>query len=107
MSFHERPAVTVAANVTVADGRVLEARVAVGSVGVTPKRAHGAEQALVGTDALAPAADELAACAEAAAQEAEPVADSNGSVVYKRQLVRVLTGRCVSEALAAAASQTG
>ncbi len=106
MSFHERPAITVAANVTVADGRVLEARVAVGSVGVTPKRARGAEQALVGTDALAPGADQLAACAEAAAQEAEPVADSNASVVYKRQLVRVLTGRCVSEALAAAVSQT-
>ena len=103
MSFHERPAITVAANVTVADGRVLEARVAVGAVGVTPKRARAAEQALVGTDALAPSAERLAACGEAAAQEAEPVADSGGSVVYKRQLVRVLTGRCVSEALAAAA----
>jgi carbon-monoxide dehydrogenase medium subunit len=105
MSFHERPAITVAANVTVADGRVLEARLAVGSVGVTPKRARAAEQALVGTDALAPSAERLAACGEAAAQEAEPVADSNGSVVYKRQLVRVLTGRCVGEALAAAAGR--
>jgi len=105
MSFHERPAITVAANVTVADGRVLEARVAVGSVGVTPKRARAAEQALVGTDALAPSAEQLAACGEAAAQEAEPVADSGGSVLYKRQLVRVLTRRCVSEALAAAAGR--
>ncbi len=103
MSFHERPAITVAANVTVSDGRVLEARVAVGSVGVTPKRAHAAEQALIGTEALSPGADRLVACGEAAAQEAEPVADSNGSVEYKRQLVRVLTARCVGEALAAAA----
>jgi aerobic carbon-monoxide dehydrogenase medium subunit len=102
MSFHERPAITVAANVTVSDDRVLEARIAVGSVGVTPKRTHAAEQALVGTDALTPG-DRLAACGEAAAQEAEPVADSNGSVEYKRQLVRVLTARCVGEALAAAA----
>ena len=86
---------------------MLEARLAVGSVGVTPKRARGAEQALVGTDALAPSTDQLDAAAEAAALEAEPVADSNGSVEYKRQLVRVLTGRCVSEALAVAARQAG
>ena len=102
MSFHERPAITVAANVTVTDGRVLEARLAVGSVGVTPKRARGAEQTLVGIDALAPSTEQLDACGEAAAEEAEPVADSNGSVIYKRQLVRVVTRRCVSEALAAA-----
>jgi len=104
MSFHERPAITVAANVTVADGTVRDARLAIGSVGVTPKRAPGAEQALIGTDALAPSPGQLEACGEAAAQEAEPVADSNGSVLYKRQLVRVLTRRCVSEALAAAAA---
>jgi carbon-monoxide dehydrogenase medium subunit len=107
MSFHERPAITVTANVTVRDGAVLEARVAVGSVGVTPKRVREAEQALVGLDALAPNTDQLAAAAQAAALEADPVADSNGSIEYKRQLVRVLTGRCVSAALPLAASPTG
>jgi carbon-monoxide dehydrogenase medium subunit len=106
MSFHERPAITVTANVTVRDGAVLEARVAVGSVGVTPKRVREAEQALVGLDALAPSPDQLAAAAQAAALEADPVADSNGSIEYKRQLVRVLTGRCVSAALPLAASPT-
>jgi CO/xanthine dehydrogenase FAD-binding subunit len=102
MSFHERPAITVAANVTVREGVAVEARVAVGSVGVTPKRARDAERALIGLEALAPSRQQLEACGDAAAQEAEPVADANGSVEYKRQLVRVLTARCASAALAAA-----
>jgi carbon-monoxide dehydrogenase medium subunit len=102
MSFHERPAITVAANVTVREGVAVEARVAVGSVGVTPKRARDAERALIGLEALAPSREQLEACGDAAAQEAEPVADANGSVEYKRQLVRVLTARCASAALAAA-----
>jgi carbon-monoxide dehydrogenase medium subunit len=104
MSFHERPAITVAVNVTVRDGAVAEARVAIGSVGVTPGRAREAERALAGLDALAPSRDQLEACAEAAAREAQPVADANGSVEYKRQLVRVLTGRCVRDALVEAVS---
>jgi aerobic carbon-monoxide dehydrogenase medium subunit len=101
MSFHERPAITLAANVTVRDGVVLEARVAVGSVGVTPERLSEAEQALVGLDALAPSPEQLAAAAEAAALACQPAADANGSVEYKRQLVRVLTARCVRAALPA------
>jgi aerobic carbon-monoxide dehydrogenase medium subunit len=83
----------------------VEARVAVGSVGVTPIRAREAELALTGIEALTPPDDRLAACAEAAAHEAQPVADSNGSVEYKRQLVRVLTGRCVRKALAEAVAR--
>ena len=40
MSFHERPTITVAAHIAVEEGTVREARIAVGSVGVTPKRAR-------------------------------------------------------------------
>lgn len=100
MSFHERPAVTVAARVEVADGAVVSARLAVGSVGVAAQRLPEAEQALVGA-----AVDRLDGrqCGEVAAGEARPVADSNGSVEYKRQLVRVLVGRAVSDATARAA----
>ena len=104
MSFHERPAVTVAANLTLRDGAVADARVAVASIGLRAQRAHAAEEALAGLDALAPDPAVLAAVAEAAANECEPVADSNGSVDYKRQLVRVLTARCVSDALAGASA---
>ncbi len=99
MSFHERPAITLAANVEVADGSVTGARLAVGSIGVGPQRLASAETALQGIEAAEPRKADLVACGEAAAAEAEAVADSNGSVEYKRQLVRVLVERCVTEAL--------
>ena len=91
MSFHERPAITVAANVAVPDGAGRAARVAVGSVGVAPSARRGAEQALTGSTRARRSAERLAAAARPRRAEAEPVADSNGSVEYKRQLVRVLT----------------
>ena len=102
MSFHERPAITVATSVTVRDGAVVDARVVVGSVGVAPTRAAGAERALAGIDAAAPARERLAQAGEAAAAEVEPVADSGGSIEYKRQLAKVLVERCAREALAGA-----
>jgi carbon-monoxide dehydrogenase medium subunit len=98
LSLHERPAVTVTCLAHVDEGRVSSARVAVGSVGNRPQRALDAEAALVGAapDSLdAP----LSAAAEAAAETAEPVEDANGSVEYKRQLVRVLVGRCARAAV--------
>jgi len=102
MSFHERPAITVAAHVAVAGGRVAEARLAVGSVGVAPVRAAAAEEHLAGLDAARPDPSALAAAGVAAAEASSPVADSNGSIEYKRHLVGVLTGRVVDEAIAAA-----
>ena len=104
MSFQERPAITVAVRVELEDGRVRSARIAIGSVGVRPMRPGDAEAALAGLDALAPDDGALARAGDAAAQECEPVADANGSVEYKRQLVRVLTARCAREALAGASA---
>ena len=46
----------------------------------------------------------MTAAAEAAAAAAEPVEDGNGSVEYKRQLVRVLVTRCVRTAVERARS---
>ncbi len=100
LAFHERPAITVAVCVSVQDGAVSAARVAVGSVGVAAQRLVRVEESLVGMDAGAPRDEALSLCAETAATEASPVEDSNGSVDYKRQLVRVLTARCVRDALA-------
>ena len=98
MSLYERPAVTVTCLVRLNGGALADARLAVGSVGNRPFRASDAEAALVGT-----AAEELdgplASAAEAAAAQSEPVEDANGSVEYKRQLVRVLTKRCVRNAV--------
>ncbi len=102
MSFRERPAITVAANVTVRDGVLTDARLVVGSIGLAPQRMEAAEHELVGLEAGAAGNGRLARCADAAAEESQPVQDSNGSVEYKRQLVRVLIGRCVGEAIARA-----
>jgi carbon-monoxide dehydrogenase medium subunit len=108
MSFQERPAITVAVLVSLSDGAVDSARVAIGSVGPRVIRATRAEQLLTGAD-LSAGVDEtsdadavIRTAAEAAAAESGPVADSNGSVEYKHQLVRVLTDRCTRQAAALA-----
>jgi carbon-monoxide dehydrogenase medium subunit len=96
LSFHERPAATVACVVRVEDGTIAEARIAVGSVGARPVRAASAAHALVGK----PVGDAgvLAEAAALAAEAAEAVEDANGSVEYKQQLVRVLVERCFRDA---------
>jgi aerobic carbon-monoxide dehydrogenase medium subunit len=101
MSLHERPAVTVTCVARVDDGQVSSARLAVGSVGNRPQRVLDAEAALVGAPADGLDGRE-SAVAEAAAEAADPVEDANGSVDYKRQLVRVLVKRCVRSAVAQA-----
>jgi aerobic carbon-monoxide dehydrogenase medium subunit len=103
MSLHERPAVTITCLAHVADGQVSSARVAVGSVGNRPQRALEAESALVGA-AAGEIRARVSAAAEAAAAAADPVEDANGSVEYKRQLVRVLVARCARAAVERAGS---
>ena len=100
LAFQERPAVTVSCLVRLEAGRVAEARLAVGSVGVVPVRVHEAEEALLGS----PGDDAIEAAGVAAAEASAPVADANGSVEYKRNLVRVLVGRTFRDALARAAA---
>ena len=98
LSFHERPAATVACAVRVAEGTVVEARIAVGSVGARPVRAGAAEARLAGTptgDSVA-----LAEAAALAASASEAVEDANGSAEYKTELVRVLVERCFGDATA-------
>jgi aerobic carbon-monoxide dehydrogenase medium subunit len=102
MSFNERPAITVAANVTVRDGAIAAARLAVGSIGVAAQRLTAAEECLQEVDARNPRTAQLGPCLGLAGREAQPVADANGSVEYKRQLVHVMVERCVREALAQA-----
>jgi aerobic carbon-monoxide dehydrogenase medium subunit len=96
ISFRERPAITVATRLDIRDGVIADARVAVGSVNVRPVLVRAADDLLRGAE---PGAVDVAAFGEAASDEAEPVADLNGSVDYKRQLVRVLTARTLAAAL--------
>jgi carbon-monoxide dehydrogenase medium subunit len=96
ISFRERPAATVAVCLELAGGVISSARVAVGSVNVRPVLLQTADELLRGAEA---ASVDLDAVGKAASAEAEPVADLNGSVEYKRQLVRVLTARTLAAAL--------
>lgn len=98
-AFHERPAATVSVLARVAAGEIAEARVAIGSVGLQPVRAAEAERLLVGlqADDLDPAV--LRAAGEAAATASEPDDDANGSAEYKANLVAVLVGRALRQAV--------
>ena len=97
-AFHERPAATVSAWVHVAEGRVADARVAVGSVGIVPVLVAGVAERLGGQDPNALDEATLAALALAGADTAEPVSDSNGSDEYKHALVQTLIARAVRDA---------
>lgn len=99
-SFHERPAATVACLVRAEAGRIAEARIAVGSVGAVPVRVPDAERDLVGADLALVDGAVVDAAGTLAADAADPVEDANGSAEYKRDLVRVLVGRCLREAAA-------
>jgi carbon-monoxide dehydrogenase medium subunit len=96
---HERPAATVSALVQVTEGRVRAARLAVGSVGIRAVLVEGVEAALVGQAANDLDGEVIASLGRAAADAAEPVADSNGSADFKAALVATLVRRAVTEAV--------
>ncbi len=93
--------VGVASQVTVANGRCVKARIALASVAPTPVHATAAEQALEG-QALTPEVIERAA--GLAVEAARPINDQRGSVEYRKHLVRVLTRRTLTTALARASA---
>jgi carbon-monoxide dehydrogenase medium subunit len=96
LAFHERPAATVACTVRAVGGTVVEARIAVGSVGARPLRAFAAEAMLAGKPVGDPTV--LAEAAALAAAASEATEDANGSAEYKTELVRVLVERCFRDA---------
>jgi carbon-monoxide dehydrogenase medium subunit len=96
-SFHERPAATVTVALRKERDRIVDARIAVGSVGPRAVGVTAAAAALLGKGA-----EDVEALLEAgalAAEQSDAVEDANGSVEYKQQLVRVLVQRCVMSAL--------
>jgi carbon-monoxide dehydrogenase medium subunit len=101
-AFHERPAATVSASVTVQDDRVRDVRIAVGSVGVMPVVVPDTGL-VIGQPAGAIDPDVLTQVGRAGANASEPVSDSNGSDDYKHSLVQTLIGRAVLEAAERAA----
>ena len=89
----------VAVQLRLEGGKVAEAGVALTNVGLTVIRAADAEKALIGSDGGDAA---LEAAGAAAAEAAEPMADARGSEAYKRAVVRTLTFRAASKAIARA-----
>ncbi|HEX2440159.1 MAG TPA: xanthine dehydrogenase family protein subunit M [Methylomirabilota bacterium] len=85
-----------------AAGTVENAGIGLTNVGLTPIKATAAEAALRGQRLDATTIKHAAAQAAAAAQPAE---DLRGSVEYKRDLIRVLTGRALRRAAERAAGQ--
>jgi carbon-monoxide dehydrogenase medium subunit len=87
--------VNVAISLTLEDGKVSRARVALGAVAPTVMRAFAAERLLVGgtpSDAL------LRKAAEEASEEARPITDVRSTAAYRRRLVSVLVRRTLVQA---------
>jgi carbon-monoxide dehydrogenase medium subunit len=93
---------TVSVAVVVTPGRgntCQEVRIALGSVGMTPVHAVQAETRLRGRPLTQ---DNIRACADAAADEVDPLDDYRGSASYKREMAQVFTQRAINQALAGA-----
>ena len=91
--------VGVASQVTLSNGVCGKARIALASVAPIPVRAEAAERALEGQPLTA---DRIAEAARLAVDAARPISDQRGSADFRRHLVRVLTNRTLTRALARA-----
>jgi len=96
----ERPSVGVAVALTLDDGHVADARIAVGCVGPIPRRMREAEAELRGR-ARSDTAAALATAGQIAGRAADAITDLHGSAEYKEHLVGVLLRRAWDQALAA------
>jgi CO/xanthine dehydrogenase FAD-binding subunit len=85
----------VAVTLTVSDGVIAEARIAMTGVGPVPKRASEAEALLKGRQPEAALVDQMKAAVRA---DASPETDLHASAAYRRHLVGVLAGRAVAAA---------
>ena len=91
--------VAVAAIVTLDGDRCREARIALGSVGVTPLRGRAAERLLSGERVSQRL---LEAAGEAVKAAVDPLSDHRGSAAYKRDMAAVMVGRALAQAWEAA-----
>ncbi|HLY64991.1 MAG TPA: xanthine dehydrogenase family protein subunit M [Chloroflexota bacterium] len=94
---------SAAAIVTLSDGRIGQARLALGGVGPTPLRATAAEECLRGSR---PTPDVLAQAGELAAAAADPSGDVHGSAEYRRKMAGVFARRALELALERAGNES-
>jgi len=93
--------VGVASQLTLANGVCTKARIALAAVAPVPVRATAAEQSLEGQPVTP---DRIARAADLAVEVARPISDQRGSAEFRRHLVRVLTRRTLTSALARASA---
>jgi carbon-monoxide dehydrogenase medium subunit len=89
----------VAVQVSLDNGTIEQAGIALTAVGPTNLRAHAAEEALRGAE---PTGEAIAEAARLAAEAASPSDDVRGSAEYKRNVIRVFTERGLRTAVDAA-----
>ena len=89
--------------VTLEDGAVSAARIAITSLAPTVRRVPGAEAALIGTPGHRAAAELAAAAAASAAQ---PIDDVRAAADYRRAMAQVITRRVIEAAVARARGET-
>ncbi len=92
----------VAVQVTLSNGNIGEAGIALTGVGPINIRATAAEDALRGSE---PTDAVIKDAARLAAEAAEPLSDIRGTAEYKRSVIRVFTERGLKTAVAAAAGE--
>lgn len=91
-------AIGVALNMS--GGAIEDVRIGMCGVGSTTLRASGAEELLRGQR---PDAELYRRAGESAAEESDPIEDARGTEAYKRDLVKVLVGRALENAVERAA----
>jgi len=93
--------VGVASQVTLSNGVCGKARISLASVAPTPVRATAAERALEGQPLTK---EKIEEAAKLAVEAARPISDQRGSADFRKHLVRVLTRRTLTTALARASA---
>src|SRR5712691_3549709 len=93
--------VGVASQITLSNGVCGKARISLASVAPTPVRATAAERVLEGQPLTEERIEEAA---KLAVEAARPISDQRGSAEFRKHLVRVLTQRTLTTALARASA---
>jgi CO/xanthine dehydrogenase FAD-binding subunit len=88
--------------VTLEDGAISDARVAITALAPTIRRVPEAEDALTGSDG---GTEAVAAAARAAAEGSSPIDDVRGSAAYRLAMAEVITRRAIVAALARAGGE--
>lgn len=100
MKLKERPNITVGVYASAIKGKVTQARVAVGSIGLLPVRFDEVDEALIGAE-QATIGEHLAQAANLASNKISLFDDANGSVDYKRHLVNYFVQKVARKAIEA------